>query len=173
MDWILKLLRKRPVITAFVIYALVIIFADFFGYFSYEHRSKLYILAENNNITSIQGKILSVSQLFKNRKRFLFEIYKVNGKVICEKIIVNSPIGYSVSYGDIINIEGKLKKPQSLTSFDYQKYLARNNIYVIFDVYSFEYIESKPNIIKKIALEAMQDVSKKLTLILKELVQAS
>ncbi|MDR1434553.1 DUF4131 domain-containing protein [Candidatus Endomicrobiellum devescovinae] len=113
MDWILKLLRKRPVITAFLIYALIIISADFFGYFSYENQSKLYMLAENNNIASIEGKVLSEPYIFKNRKRFLLETYNVNGNAISEKIIVNSPGGYSISYGDILNIEGKLKRPES------------------------------------------------------------
>jgi hypothetical protein len=93
MDWILKLLRKRPGITAFLIYALIIISADFFGYFSYENQSKLYMLAENNNIVSIEGKVLSEPYVFKNRKRFLLETYNVNGNIISEKIIVNSPGG--------------------------------------------------------------------------------
>ena len=85
----------------------------------------------------------------------------MNENIIGEKIIVNSPNGYSIHYGDIINIEGKLKRPKSSDSFDYQKYLARNNVYVVCDVYSFEYIESKPNSIKKIALNVSQDISNK------------
>ncbi|MDR1245301.1 MAG: ComEC family competence protein [Endomicrobium sp.] len=161
MDWILKLLRKRPVITAFLIYALAIIFADFFGYFSYENQSKLYTFTKNNSIVSIEGKVLSEPHVSKNRKRFLLETYNVNENIIGEKIIVNSPNGYSIHYGDIINIEGKLKRPKSSDSFDYQKYLARNNVYVVCDVYSFEYIESKPNSIKKIALNVSQDISNK------------
>ncbi|MDR0399117.1 MAG: ComEC family competence protein [Endomicrobium sp.] len=161
MDWILKLLRKRPVITAFLIYALIIISADFFGYFSYENQSKLYMLAENNNIASIEGKVLSEPYIFKNRKRFLLETYNVNGNAISEKIIVNSPGGYSISYGDILNIEGKLKRPESSSGFDYQKYLARNGIYVVLYLYSFEYIKSDPNKIKKFAIESRKDISSK------------
>ena len=161
MDWILKLLRKRPVITAFLIYALIIISADFFGYFSYENQSKLYTLAENNNIASIEGKVLSETYIFKNRKRFLLETYNVNGNAISEKIVVNSPGGYSVSYGDILNIEGKLKRPESSSGFNYQKYLARNGIYVILYLYSFEYIKSDPNKIKKFAIESRKDISSK------------
>jgi competence protein ComEC len=168
MDCMLKLLRKRPIINAFLIYTLVIIFADFFGYFSYENQSKLYILAENNGIVSIEGKVLSEPRVFKNRKRFLLETYNVNGNVICEKIIVNSPSGYSVSYGDIVSIEGKLKRPKSSSAFDYQKYLSRNNIYVTLNLSSFEYIKSKPNKIKKFAIESRRDISNKFDAYLKK-----
>lgn len=161
MDRILKLLRQRPVITTFITYSLLIIFADLFGYFSYENQSKLYKLAGNNSVVSIEGKVLSSFQISRNRKKFLLETYNVSGNSIYEKIIVNSPKGYSISYGDIINIEGKLKRPKASLDFDYQKYLARDNIYVLCDLYSFEYIASKPNLLKKFAIKTSQDISNK------------
>jgi competence protein ComEC len=161
MDILFKLLRKRPVITAFLIYALAIIFADSLGYFSYKNQSKLCNLAKNNSTVSIEGKVISEPQTLKNNKSFTLETYNVNGNTICEKISVNSPKAYSVDYGDIIYVEGRLKIPQSFSNFDYQKYLARNNIYVILRISSFEYIKSQPNKIKKFAIDSRKDIYNK------------
>jgi competence protein ComEC len=44
--------------------------------------------------------------------------------------------------------------------FNYQKYLARNEIYTVLNISSFEYIESKPNVLKKFALAMQQDIIK-------------
>ena len=164
MGSIIRTLCKRPIITVFITYAFALILLDAFGYFSYEKQSYLYKLIDNNAAVSIEGRILSVPQLVKNGKRFLIKTSTVNGSAVSEKIIVNSPSGYSVSYGDIINVEGKLKKPFSSAFpllFDYQKYLARSEIYVVLDISSFEYIDSKPNIIKKFAFAFRQDIIKK------------
>jgi competence protein ComEC len=122
-------------------------------------------LVKNNTIVSIEGKVISIPQPVKYSKRFILKTNTVNGNVISEKIIVNSPLGYSIFYGDIISVEGKLKKPFSTTSFllfDYQKYLARNEIYTILDLSAFEYIKSKPNIVKKFALAFQQDIIRKI-----------
>lgn len=165
MNSIIKILYKRPVITVFVIYAFLLILLDAFGYFAYEKRSRLYDLAENNAVISIEGKVISKPESVKNRKRFILKTNIVNGNTLNERIIVNSYVEYSISYGDIISIEGKLKKPFSSAFplvFDYQKYLARNEIYTILDISSFEYIESKPNIIKNFAFKFQQDMINKI-----------
>jgi competence protein ComEC len=164
MRSIIRTLCKRPVITVFIAYAFTLILLDAFGYFSYEKQSYLYKLIDNNDTVSVEGRILSVPQLVKNSKRFVMKTSTVNGIAVSEKIIVNSHSGYSVSYGDIINVEGKLKKPFSSAFpllFDYQKYLARSEIYVVLDISSFEYIDSKPSIVKKFALAFRQDIIEK------------
>ncbi|GHT34161.1 hypothetical protein AGMMS49592_3760 [Endomicrobiia bacterium] len=95
----------------------------------------------------------------------MFKTSIVNGNVLNEKVIVNLPAGYSVSYGDIINIVGKLKKPFSSAFplvFDYQKYRARDEIYTILNASSFEYIKSHPNIVNKFAFAFQQDIIKKI-----------
>jgi competence protein ComEC len=156
-------LFKRPVITVFIIYAFVLILLNAFGYFAYERQSRLYELAKDKAIVSVEGKVLSVPQSFKNRKRFVLKTNTVNGSVVNEKVIVNSPAGYSINYGDIVNIEGKLKTPFSFSSaFDYQTYLARNEIYTVLDVYSFEYIDYRPNIVNKFAFSFQQDIINKI-----------
>jgi competence protein ComEC len=165
MNSIIKILCKRPAITFFIVYAFALVLLDFLGYFSYDKQSSLYKLAENNQIVSVEGKVISVPMPVKNGKRFIFQTNNVNGKVLNEKVIVNSPVGYVMSYGDIINVEGKLKKPFSAAFplvFDYQKYLARNEIYTILDISSFEYIKSRPNIINKFAFAFAQDIIKKI-----------
>ncbi|OEG69073.1 hypothetical protein ATZ36_11710 [Candidatus Endomicrobiellum trichonymphae] len=129
MCFIIRTLRKRPIITIFIVYAFILILLDAFGDFSCEKQSYLYKLIDNNNTVSVEDRILSVPQLVKNGKRFIMKTNTVNGSAVSEKIIVNSHLGYSVSYGDIINVEGKLKKPFSSAFpllFDYQKYLARS-----------------------------------------------
>ena len=165
MSSIIITLCKRPIITIFIVYAFTLILLDAFGYFSHEKQSRLYKLTDNNADVSVEGRVLDVPQCVKNGKRFILKTSTVNGNAVSEKIIVNSPSGYSVSYGDIINIEGKLKKPFSSAFplvFDYQKYLARNEIYAVLDIFSFEHIESKPNIVKKLAFAFRQDITKKI-----------
>ncbi|GHT54801.1 hypothetical protein AGMMS50233_03680 [Endomicrobiia bacterium] len=130
----------------------------------------LYKLAENNTVVSVEGKVISVPLLTRNGKEFMFKTSIVNGNVLNEKVIVNLPAGYSVSYGDIINIVGKLKKPFSSAFplvFDYQKYRARDEIYTILNASSFEYIKSHPNIVNKFAFAFQQDIIKKINVYFK------
>ncbi|GMO54180.1 MAG: hypothetical protein Ta2C_06930 [Candidatus Endomicrobiellum trichonymphae] len=144
MRSIIRTLCKRPIITVFITYVFALILLDTFGYFSYEKQSYLYKLIDNNATVSVEGRIISVPQLLKDGKRFVIKTNIINGRAVSEKIIVNSPSGYSVTYGDIINVEGKLKKPFSSAFpllFDYQKYLARSGIYVVLDISSLEYID--------------------------------
>ncbi|MDR3071642.1 MAG: ComEC family competence protein [Endomicrobium sp.] len=168
---IIKILCKRPAITIFIGYVSLLILLDIFGYFSYENQSSLYNLVKNDDIVSIEGKVISAWHNVKHKKRFVLKTSTVNGKIINEKIIVNLPSVYCVSYGDIVKVEGKLKKPFSAdfpSTFDYQKYLARNKIYITLDTFSFEYIKSKPSIIKKFAVIFQLDISNKIDTYLKK-----
>jgi competence protein ComEC len=165
MNSIIKTLRKRPAITFFVIYAFALVLLDSLGYFSYDKQSSLYKLTENNQIVSVEGKVISVPEIIKNRQRFILKTNTVCDKALNEKVIAYLPVGYLVSYGDIINVEGKLKQPFSAAfplTFDYQKYLARNEIYAILDISSFEYIKSRPNIINKFAFAFAKSITKKI-----------
>ncbi|OEG69128.1 hypothetical protein ATZ36_11340 [Candidatus Endomicrobiellum trichonymphae] len=107
---------KRPIITIFIVYAFILILLNAFGDFSCEKQSYLYKLIGDNNTVSVEGRILSVPQLVKNGKRFIMKTSTANASAVSEKIIVNSHPGYSVSCGDIINVEGKLKKSFSSAS---------------------------------------------------------
>ncbi|MDP3057215.1 MAG: ComEC/Rec2 family competence protein [bacterium] len=50
------------------------------------------------------------------------------------KILVTMPHYPAYQYGDLVEIEGKLKIPEKFNSFDYQEYLAKDDIY--FTMYS-------------------------------------
>jgi len=162
-----RLLFKRPIVAVFTVYVFTLILLDVSGYFSCEKRSSLYKLklVDNSSVVSAEGRVISAPQAVKNVKRFILKTSAVNGNAVNEKIIVNSPIAYSVSYGDIINIEGELKSPFSVSFplvFDYQKYLARNEIYAILNISSFEYVKSSPNAVKKFALAFRNDILEKI-----------
>jgi competence protein ComEC len=162
-----KILCKRPVIVIFIAYAFALTLLDTFGYFSYRKQSslcKLELVGSDSTIF-VEGKVVSEPQFVKGGKRFVLKTHAVSGIAVNEKVLVNSPPGYSISYGDIINIEGKLKKPFVVAFplvFDYQKYLARDEIYVVLYASSFEYIKSSPNVVKKFVLMFQRDITKKI-----------
>ncbi|AKL97434.1 ComEC/Rec2 family competence protein [Endomicrobium proavitum] len=160
----MKLLLKRPAITVFIIYALTLITLDYCGFFAPEKQSLLLNLVNSKTDVNIEGKIISDPEPVKNGKRFIFQTSQVNGKTISEKILVNCPAAYNVSYGDVLALEGRLKIPLQAPLpllFNYRTYLARENIYTTFDVKYFEFITSKPSFIKKYALLIQKDISNK------------
>ena len=165
MYGIKEILLKRPVISVFLIYAAYIIFLNAAGIFLPQKQSFLYHFANYNKPAILTGKIISVPQETKNGKKFIIKVSAVNDYKACEKTLVRIPAAYKASYGDIVVLGGFIKKPQNASFplvFDYQKYLARNGIYTIFDVSAYEYIESSPNLIKKAAFALQKDIVKKI-----------
>lgn len=156
---------KRPIITIFIFYALFLIFLNAIGIFSPQKQSFLYYFTNYYKPVMIEGKVISSPEKTKTGQRFILEAKQANDFKIKEKVIVDAPAGYKISYGDIINIEGRISKPKKSDFpmvFDYQQYLARQEIYTSFRVYSFKYIESKPDLVKKFALWLQKDVVKKI-----------
>lgn len=45
------------------------------------------------------------------------------------KILITAPHYPAYQYGDLVEFEGKLKTPEKIDSFDYQEYLAKDDIY--------------------------------------------
>lgn len=165
MDNFKSLIFKRPVITIMIIYIFFILILNFTGFFSPNKQSIAYHFTEYKKPVLIEGKIISNPEITKTGNKFILKASKINDYNINEKIMVNMPPAYNISYGDIIIIEGKIKKPFKAIFplvFDYQKYLARNEIYTVFDVSSLEYITSKPNLFKKLALSLQEDIVKKI-----------
>lgn len=160
-----SILFKRPVITLFLFYAAFLIFLNAIGVFKPQKQSFLYHFTNYYKPVSIEGRIISVPEKTKNGQKFILKASKINDFAVKEKILINSPAGYNASYGDIINIEGRISKPKKADFplvFDYSQYLARLGIYTIANIYSFEYIESKPNPVKKFAMSFQQDIVKKI-----------
>ena len=160
-----KLILKRPVISAFIFYAFILVILDYAGFFAPGKQSTLYYFAGTPKTVHIEGKVISEPEAAKNGKRFILKAKKINGFDLRENVLVNSPEGYKISYGDIVELEGTLKKPPHAELpliFDYAQYLARNKIYSVLDVSYFEYVESRPNPVRKAAYALQRDVVKKL-----------
>jgi competence protein ComEC len=155
---------KRPIIVIFVIYSFILIAADYAGVFLPKNQSFLYHLAQYNRNVKIEGKIISEPEQYRDMHRFILKAAKVSETKIDEKILVYLNKNYEVSYGDNISIEGKISIPQKAAFpliFDYQQYLARDEIYTVIYAKGFEFISSSPNPIMKFALSIRRDFVKK------------
>ncbi|MDR1418120.1 MAG: ComEC family competence protein [Endomicrobium sp.] len=165
MKYLLKLFLKRPIITIFIVYSLSIIILNYMGYFSIQNRSDIFKLFRDNKNILVEGKVISEPYISRKLRKFVLETSSINDVKIKEKVLVNAPSGYLVKYGDIISVRGKLYRPvapKDSSKFNYQKYLERNEIFFVLKIYSFEYITSKPNIIKKLAIEFKNDIVNKI-----------
>lgn len=155
------ILFKRPVITIFILYALIIIFLDYFGHFSAVNKSSLIGYTDNIKIT-LTGRIINEPVVKNNRQQFVLETTKLNDSPLKEKTFVYAPPANDLKYGDVIELYGKLQIPPSAVfpgNFDYGKYLNRQNIYTLFFASDFEFLEKKPSLIKYLALKSKNDIS--------------
>ncbi|MDR0618102.1 MAG: ComEC family competence protein [Endomicrobium sp.] len=165
MKYLLKLVFTRPVITVFVVYFVSLIVLNWLGYFSLQSRSNIFKLFKDSVNVLVEGKVVSAPYVSDNAKKFILKTSSINHIEVKEQILVSMPVGYVINYGDIITVEGKLYRPVSSKNsnlFDYQKYLERNEIFFALRVYSFEYIRSQSNIIKKIAIDLKGDIVNKI-----------
>jgi competence protein ComEC len=165
MKYLLKLVFTRPVITVFVVYFVLIIVLNWLGYFSVQSRSNIFKLFKDSANVLVEGKVVSEPYVSNKAKKFILKTNSINHIEVKEQILISMPVGYVINYGDIISVEGKLYRPISSKNsnlFDYQKYLERNEIFFALRVYSFEYIRSQPNIIKKIAIDLKNDIVNKI-----------
>ena len=160
-----RYLLKRPVISVFIFYAAFLIALNTAGIFETRKQSFLYYFTDYEKSVEVQGKVISVPEFKKNGQRFIINVTNINSFNAGEMMMAEAPPGYQISYGDIIRLEGKISKPKKADFplvFDYRQYLARLGIYTVFRVYSFEFIESKPNPVQKSAFLLQQDVVKKI-----------
>ncbi|MDR2066569.1 MAG: ComEC family competence protein [Endomicrobium sp.] len=165
MKYLLKLIFTRPVITVFVVYFVLIIVLNWLGYFSVQSRSNIFKLFKDSANVLVEGKVVSEPYVSNKAKRFILKTNSINHIEVKEQVLISMPAGYVINYGDIISVEGKLYRPVSSKNanlFEYQKYLERNEIFFALRVYSFEYIKSQPNIIKKIAIDLKNDIVNKI-----------
>ncbi len=161
----ISILYKRPVITVFCVYCLSIIILNFSGFFQPAKQSFLYYFTNYQKPLQIEGKIISNPEITRSGKRFILKVCRAGAFSTDEKVLVNTPPAYEVNYGDIIALEGRINKPVKAAFplvFDYRSYLARNGIYTVFNTSYFEYIASKPNPVKKFALQIQQDIVNKI-----------
>lgn len=158
-----NLILKRPAISIFIFYALSLIVLDSLNFYLPEKQSSLH--PYTNHRVLIKGKVISFPENKGNKKIFVLKTISLNRHQISEKVLVSAMPVYKISYGDIIEIEGYLKKPETAAFpliFDYKTYLARNKIYTTLNATSFEHIDSKPNFIMKLSFALQQDIIKKI-----------
>lgn len=165
MKYLLKLVLRRPVITVFVVYFVLLIVLNWLGYFSVQSRSNIFKLFKDSANVLVEGKVVSEPYVSNKAKKFILKTNSINHIEVKEQVLISMPVGYVINYGDIISVEGKLYRPVSSKNsnlFNYQKYLERNEIFFALRVYSFEYIRFQPNIIKKIAIDLKNDIVNKI-----------
>ncbi|MDR1941355.1 MAG: ComEC family competence protein [Endomicrobium sp.] len=160
-----ELILKRPVIAICGAYCLCLVILNAAGFFSPENQSFLHYFTNYRKPVILEGKVISEPETAKNAKRFILKTFQINDFKAKEKVLVNCPQGYGVSFGDIIKIEGIIKKPPKAPFpliFDYSAYLARDAVYTVFDAQYFEYIKSDASKIEKTALNLRKDITQKI-----------
>ena len=100
---------KRPVITAFIIYALFLIVFDAFGGFSPQNMSALWNFEKNKKNHYIAAKVISQPESTKRGQKFTALVFNIDGITVKEKVLVNAPQGYEIKYGGIFEASGRLK----------------------------------------------------------------
>lgn len=156
---------KRPVITILFIYIIIITALDYLGIFLPEKQSFL-IYNTNQKRVTLTGKVLESPLLKGNNQKFIMETTSINNIPVKEKTIVYAPPAYSIEYGDVISVSGKLsavEEPVFPHNFNYKLYLQRQKIYTKFYLYDFELTDKKPGKIKYYALKINADIENKLS----------
>jgi len=158
----IKILFNRPIITLFILYAVMLIVLNYYGIFSAYKQSEL-VYAVNQYQVELVGKIISEPIIKNSYQQFILETENINNREIQkEKVLVSAPLNYNFKYGDVIDGVGKLintPKPLFPGNFDYSLYLSRQNIYTMFYLSDVGILDNKPNIIKKFAIASKNHIS--------------
>ncbi len=75
---------------------------------------------------SLRGIIVSEPEKRINHQKLQFKTEKISGK-----ILITTDLLPQYKYGDELEIKGQLKKPIQFEDFNYQAYLAKDNIYLV------------------------------------------
>ena len=166
-----KIIFNRPVISLLIIYIFVLIILNYLGTFLPENNSIL-INSTDKFVTELTGRVITQPVQKDENQQFVLQVYNADGQNIKkEKALVYASKAYKIEYGDIIFVSGKLNVPEKPTFpyvFDYNLYLQREKIYTTFYQQNFEFIEQKPNIIKKISLKIRDNIEKRIDQFFKE-----
>ncbi|MDR2772923.1 MAG: ComEC family competence protein, partial [Elusimicrobiota bacterium] len=165
------MLLKRPIITIFIVYSLFLVISDVCGLFLPTNQSFLYYLSSYYRNVEVEGRVISLVQSYGWGSTFVMETKRAGGAKVVEKVLVSLPRAYKVDYGDNIVLWGRLSIPQKAPFplvFDYQNFLARDEIYVLMRADSCEFISSAPNLIMKFAFYVREDIVNKIDKYLKK-----
>ena len=119
---VLVAFKNKYVLLAFFLLA---VFS--FGAFWY-----LYAIPKDLSLQSQVGKNIEIKGIIKEEP----ELKNDRQKIIVEtknkeKVLINIQRYPEYSYGNILNITGKLEKPENFNDFDYKAYLAKDDIYTL------------------------------------------
>ncbi len=141
------LIAKNYVKIKIVIFWLFIFYIGFFNsYFRIPDSDDLVNYAPAN--TQVQGQIVSIPDTSsKEKTKFFFKVYKIDGENINGKTIVtinSNKENYKI--GNNYKLTGKLRKPfkaSNPSQFDYGKYLRDFDTYTVFYADKSEIIQDK------------------------------
>ncbi|MFA4871494.1 MAG: ComEC/Rec2 family competence protein [Patescibacteria group bacterium] len=85
----------------------------------------------NNQPLKFSGIIANIDERISNQKLTIKAEKLINGQKIKGKVLITTGLYPKYHYGDRLEIDCQLKKPENFQDFDYEKYLARYDIYSI------------------------------------------
>jgi competence protein ComEC len=120
---------NKPWLVLFVLMGFV------FGYFY--HQQSFDTIDENHigfyqqQSIKFQGKIIEYPQEELDKLKIVVGEITYQGKSLKGKVLINTLLYKDYQYGDILEVEGKLIAPGKFGKFDYEAYLARQDIYAV------------------------------------------
>ncbi len=121
--------------------------------------------------TSFSGEIIDEPTITENNQKLTVEIEKNNNKTI---ILLSTNLDEEFKYGDEINFEGTLKKPENFITdqgknFDYVNYLRKDGIFYVMRYPKIEIISSdNGNFIKNALFYVKDEFLSKMNLAIRE-----
>ncbi|MBI5765711.1 ComEC/Rec2 family competence protein [Candidatus Falkowbacteria bacterium] len=83
----------------------------------------------NNQPLKFFGIIANIDERISNQKLTIKAEELINGQKIKGQVLITTGLYPKYHYGDQLEIDCQLKKPENFQDFDYEKYLARYDIY--------------------------------------------
>jgi len=136
------LVKMSAVILLFIILGII-----YFGAFNIVNTPKN--IPYNKNLT-FKGYIIDSPDVGSNRTKITLKIEEIienedsgDNSILNQKILVTVPNFPEYKFGDELVLKGIIEKPQKFEDFDYEKYLARYQTYMIIkQPTNVEYIKS-------------------------------
>jgi competence protein ComEC len=104
-----------------------------FGYFyhqqSFDKIDENHIGFYQGEKITFQGKIIEYPQEELDKLKIVLGKIVYQGKELKGRVLINTLLYQDYQYGDLLEIEGKLIAPGKFNEFDYEAYLARQDIY--------------------------------------------
>jgi len=83
----------------------------------------------SNQQVNFTGVVIKEPDIRINHTKLTIKAAELNGKQASGKVLVNVGLYPEYQYGDLISINCKLRKPEPIEDFSYDRYLAKEGIY--------------------------------------------